>query len=68
LVLTTPLPVLRFIARLCQQKYDEFVIFQSSREQQGNIGMLKEKLTHFIGNRLHILSLFSSFAVRLLQR
>ncbi|AWX08017.1 hypothetical protein CTM55_09990 [Prevotella intermedia] len=60
--------VLRFIARLCQQKYDEFVIFQSSREQQGNIGRLKEKLTHFIGSGLRILTLFSSFTVRLAQR
>jgi len=66
--LTTPLSVLRFIARLCQQKYDEFVIFQSSREQQGNIGRLKEKLTHFIGSGLRILTLFSSFTVRLAQR
>ena len=43
-----------FIARFCQQKYDEFVIFQSSREQQGNIGNLKEKATHFIGWHLHL--------------
>ncbi|OWP31344.1 hypothetical protein CBG57_08375 [Prevotella nigrescens] len=60
--------VLRFIARFCLQKYDEFITLQSSREQQGNIGKLKEKLTHFIGSRLHILSLFSSFAVCLVQR
>jgi len=66
--LTTPLSVLRFIARLCLQKYNEFVILQSSREQQGNIGKLKEKLTHFIGSRLRILTLFSSFTVRLAQR
>jgi len=43
LVLTIPLPVLRIIARLCLQKYDEFIILQSSREQQGNIGNFKEK-------------------------
>jgi len=41
--LTIPLPVLRIIARLCLQKYDEFIILQSSREQQGNIGNFKEK-------------------------
>jgi len=43
LVLTIPLPVLRIIARLCLQKYDEFITLQSSREQQGNIGNFKEK-------------------------
>jgi len=68
LVWTTPLSVLRFTARLCLQRYDEFVTLQSSREQQGNIGNFKEKLTHFIGSRLRILSLFSSFAVCLAQR
>ncbi|MCL6749295.1 hypothetical protein DEM91_11930 [Prevotella sp. TCVGH] len=62
------MPVLPFITRLCLQKYDEFVTLQSSREQQGNIGKLKEKLTHFIGSRLRILSLFSSFTVCLAQR
>jgi len=66
--LTTPLSVLRFIARLCLQKYDEFVILQSIKEWLGNIGNFKEKLTHFIGSRLRILSLFSSFTVRLVQR
>ncbi|AWX08593.1 hypothetical protein CTM55_11210 [Prevotella intermedia] len=60
--------VLRFIAYFCLQKYHAFTIPQSSREQQGNIGKLKEKLTRFIGSRLHILSLFSSFALRLVQR
>jgi len=40
--LTTPLSVLRFIARLCLQKYDEFITLQSSREQQGNTGKNKE--------------------------
>jgi len=68
LVLITPLSILHFIARLCLQKYDEFVILQSSREQQGNIENFKEKLTHFIGSRLRILTLFSSFTVRLAQR
>jgi hypothetical protein len=68
LVLTTPLSVLRFIAHFCLQKYDEFITLQSSREQQGNIGRLKEKLTHFIGSGLRILTLFSSFTVRLAQR
>ncbi|PMC24012.1 hypothetical protein CJ231_06915 [Hoylesella buccalis] len=62
------MPVLRIIARLCLQKYDEFIILQSSREQQGNIGNFKEKLMHFIGSRLRILSLFSSFTVCLAQR
>ena len=63
-----PFLVLRITARFCLQKYGEFVILQSSREQQGNIGKLKEKLTHFIGSRLRILTLFSSFTVRLAQR
>jgi hypothetical protein len=58
-----PIPVLRLIARFCLQKYGVFPILQSSREQQGSIGNLKEKATHSIGRHLHLFALFSSSTV-----
>ncbi len=59
---------MRVTAHFCLQKYSVFPILQSSREQQGSIGNLKEKATHFIGRHLHLFALFSSFTVRWVQR